>query len=166
MKKQSQQKLKKCLGIFQIISAFIMIAIGCLAVIAFIFNRLIYKGSDLYITWTGEVLFTFIYCILTAVIGSILMFLGKQMTGSYIVIGESGGTMPIYRGQRKELWIAILNILFILLSVSVLIVRLGSDFVLSVFLFCALPLMPSVVLVILAFVLFGITRKDTQEVSV
>ena len=160
MKKQSQQKLKKCLGILQIIVAFFMLAIGGLGTIAFIFNQLMYTGSDLYITFTGESLFMFIYCVLTTVIGGILMFLGEKLTGSYIVGDESDVAMQKDCGQTKELLIAVLNILYIILSVSLLLVRVYSTFVLSVFLFCALPLIPSVVLVVLAFVLLKMKKIE------
>ena len=166
MKKQSQQKFKKCVGILQIIVAFFMIAHvmiargGGLIAIAFVINRLIHKGADSCITWMGESLFTFIYCILTTIIGGILMFLGEKLTGSYIITEESDEAMQKDRSLTKELLIAVLNILFILLSVSDLIVRPYNTFGLRVFLLCSLPLIPSVVLAILAFILLRIKRKE------
>ena len=162
MKQQSQQKLKKCLGILQIVSAFFMLAVCGLRTVAFIFYHLAYKGGggDVQITWTGEVLFIFIYCILTTVIGGVLMFLGEKLTGPYIITDKPSKKESKDCGNVKELLVIILNIVFILLTVAVavLIVRLYGVFGWSAFLFCALPLIPSVVIVILAFMLLKMKK--------
>lgn len=159
MNRQELFKLKKCIGILQIIFAFFMIVSGLIASIMLII-------SYLNRFWTGEEVFFLVYFILTAVIGGLLMLLGERMTGAYVVTDEPKRIKTDKEDRQvKELLIAILNIVYILLSVSVIIVLTFGAFNLYAFLCCCLPLLPSISVVVLALISLSVGKKIAKQAN-
>lgn len=154
MNTQTNMKIKKGLGILQIVISFFMIAFGVLASILY---PIYCKSWD----WV-DVLF-FAYAILAVAMGGILMYLGEKLTGSYIVTNEPT-TMNSKQDslQTRELLVAILNIIFILLSLSIIIIMLYGSFSFSAFIMCCLPFIPVVALITLAFISLRIEMKNSK----